>query len=73
MGKKKQTAGEKIMAAWGKYTERVPWVKQTPLARRIDAAIKRAVKDAMHPAVGASIGYRKADRDRVAAKYGVKL
>lgn len=82
MKKKKPTAGEEIMAtAVGRNIEDFRSSPIYPMeritARSIDAAIRRAVrkalKEAFHPSIDASREYRLAERERVAAKYGVKL
>ena len=77
---KKPTTGEKIMCDfYGMSIEELrtgesqsAWSAKST-ARRIDAAIKRAVKEAFHPSLDASREYRLAERNRVAAKYNVKL
>lgn len=80
MGKKKQTAGEKIAGdACGKCSKcRMCAFGRNELARCIDAAIKRAVKEAWTNGTeinrpSCSLKNASERKVRIEAKYNVKL
>lgn len=71
--KKKQTIGERIAGHEFCETDITCLHCRGVIARRIDAAIRRAVREAFHPSPDASREYQEAERNRVARKYGVRL